>query len=111
MTSEGQQAGQSAEATSGDGFPPDTDGRRTADDFPHSYGPPPQATPGGGSPFVVPAVPPFGPPPADRYGVPTAPPVGPPLSGPPPTGSARVPQGWIVDRTRGTGRFRLGRRC
>ena len=97
MTSEGQWAGQPAEATSGDGFPPDTDGRRTpgrasvpADDFPHSYGPPPQATPNGGSPFVVPAVPPFGQAatggPADRYGVPPTPPG-------PSTGSARVPQG------------------
>ena len=100
MTSEGQHSGQSAEATSGEGFPPDTDDHRTpgrasvpADGFPHSYGPPPQATPNGGSPFVVPAVPPFGQAsagaPADRYGVPATP----PPAGPPPTGSARVPQG------------------
>jgi collagen type III alpha len=91
MTSEGQQAGQPVDATSGDGFPPDTDGHRASDDhhapddFPSSYGPPPQATPNGGSPFVVPAVPPFGQgAPADRYGLPPA---------PPPSGSARVPQG------------------
>ncbi|WP_250000654.1 hypothetical protein [Actinoplanes sp. M2I2] len=74
MTSEGHYAGsQPAEATSGgptpDGFPPDSDGQRVsgrasapapADGFPSSYGPPPQATPNGGSPFVVPAVPTFG---------------------------------------------------
>ncbi|GAB2579772.1 hypothetical protein Aab01nite_55810 [Paractinoplanes abujensis] len=74
MTSEGHYAGsQPAEATSGgptsDGFPPDTDGQRVsarasaqppADGFPTSYGPPPQATPNGGSPFVVPVVPTFG---------------------------------------------------
>src|SRR3954454_23542239 len=74
MTSEGQYAGsQPAEATSGgpssDGFPPDSDGQRAsgrasapppADGFPSSYGPPPQSTPNGGSPFVVPAVPTFG---------------------------------------------------
>ena len=74
MTSEGQYAGsQPAEATSGgpksDGFPPDSDGQRVsgrasaqppADGFPNSYAPPPQATPNGGSPFVVPAVPTFG---------------------------------------------------
>src|SRR4051794_41780641 len=74
MTSEGQYAGtQPAEATSGgpqsDGFPPDSDGRRIAgrasapppaDGFPSSYAPPPQATPNGGSPFVVPAVHTFG---------------------------------------------------
>ncbi|MEV4348085.1 hypothetical protein AB0J83_26820, partial [Actinoplanes sp. NPDC049596] len=75
MTSEGHYAGsRPAEATSGgptsDGFPPDTDGQRAAgrvsaqppaDGFPSSYGPPPQATPNGGSPFVVPAVSSFGP--------------------------------------------------
>jgi collagen type III alpha len=105
MTSEGQYAGrQPAEATSGgaeppdDVFPPDADGPRTpgrasvpppaghtpppADDFPTSYAPPPHATPNGGSPFVVPAVPPFGQSPdvpfgpsfpaADRYGSPAA---------------------------------------
>lgn len=74
MTSEGHYAGsQPAEATSGgpgpDGFPSDADGQRVsgrasapapADGFPSSYGPPPQATPNGGSPFVVPAVPTFG---------------------------------------------------
>ncbi|WP_127505297.1 hypothetical protein [Actinoplanes solisilvae] len=74
MTSEGHYAGsQPAEATSGgpesEGFPPDSDGQRIsgrasapppADGFPSSYGPPPQATPNGGSPFVVPAVPTFG---------------------------------------------------
>src|SRR3954470_23537314 len=74
MTSEGQYAGtQPAEATSGgpasDDFPPDADGRRAAgrasapppaDGFPSSYAPPPQATPNGGSPFVVPAVHTFG---------------------------------------------------
>jgi collagen type III alpha len=73
MTSEGQEAGQhGAGATSGgeaeqfplDAFPPDSDDTRTpgADAYgpPHSYGPPPGATPNGGSPFVVPAVPPPG---------------------------------------------------
>jgi collagen type III alpha len=131
MTSEGQQAGQRpAEATSGgpaeafgpDGFPPDSDsqGRGSTPPgpgFPTSYAPPPQSTPNGGSPFVVPTV--FGQPgperpfpdaPADRYGVPTAqpgqasvpdpadrmtpPPFAPPPTGytpPPSAGSARVP--------------------
>ena len=98
MTSEGQQAGQQpAEATSGgaaepfgsDGFPPDSDGQGRASSpsaanpsaasFPVSYAPPPQSTPNGGSPFVVPTV--FGQPsaerpfpdaPANRYGIPTA---------------------------------------
>ena len=74
MTSEGHYAGMPpAEATSGgptsDDFPPDADGRRAAgrasaqppaDGFPSSYAPPPQATPNGGSPFVVPAVSTFG---------------------------------------------------
>jgi len=96
MTSEGQYAGsQPAEATSGgptsDGFPPESDGQRVSgraaaqppvDGFPSSYAPPPQATPNGGSPFVVPAVQSFG--------------HGPESSGARPTGtsygSARVPQ-------------------
>src|SRR5262245_54308862 len=74
MTSEGQNAGQPAEATSGGptsgGFPHDSDGQRIAgrasaaqspaEGFPNSYGPPPASTPGGGSPFVVPAVSTFG---------------------------------------------------
>ena len=83
MTSEGQQAGQPTEANPGggaepfgaDGFPPDSDGQRfpsrtasqpppyppaPASPEPSSYGPPPPATPGGGSPFLVPAVSSFG---------------------------------------------------
>ncbi|MEV6305786.1 hypothetical protein AB0M02_40665 [Actinoplanes sp. NPDC051861] len=73
MTSEGHHAGQPAEATSGGptsgNFPPDPDGQRAAgrasapaptEGFPNSYGPPPQSTPNGGSPFVVPAVSTFG---------------------------------------------------
>jgi hypothetical protein len=98
MTSEGQHAGQPAESTSGgqagsarganppaspldepfgtDGFPPDADGQGLASpppsaaSYPVSYAPPPQSTPNGGSPFVVPTV--FGQP-GDRQ----------PLDGPP----------------------------
>src|SRR4051812_46598750 len=99
MTSEGHYAGtQPAEATSGgpqsDGFPPDSDGRRIAgrasappptDGFPSSYAPPPQATPNGGSPFVVPAVRTFG----SGSESATASPARPTGT---PYGSARVPQ-------------------
>ncbi|GAA2652181.1 hypothetical protein [Paractinoplanes durhamensis] len=99
MTSEGQYAGtQPAEATSGgpgsDGFPPDADGRRIAarasasqpaDGFPSSYAPPPQATPNGGSPFVVPAVRTFGSG-SESAAASPARPTGTPY------GSARVPQ-------------------
>ena len=83
MTSEGQHAGQQPGATSGSGagqlgpdgfppdaFPPDVGGHRTTDrapSYPHAeeslpsaYAPPPHSTPNGGSPFVVPAVPPAG---------------------------------------------------
>ena len=108
MTSEGQNAGQPAEANPGggaepfgaDGFPPDSDGQRLpsrtaasqpppyppapASAEPSSYGPPPQATPGGGSPFVVPAVSSFG------QG-PEAPPSRPPFAPGGQSGSARVP--------------------
>ncbi|MBB2944882.1 hypothetical protein FB565_004615 [Actinoplanes lutulentus] len=91
MTSEGHHAGQPAEATSGgpasDGYPSDAEGQRVAgrasapvtpaEGFPTSYGPPPQATPNGGSPFVVPPVSTFG--------------AGPKPAGTP-YGSARVPQ-------------------
>ncbi|MEU4216614.1 hypothetical protein AB0F10_14745, partial [Actinoplanes sp. NPDC026623] len=113
MTSEGQYAGQQPGATSGggadpfgtDGFPPDLDGQQAADrapsyphaqeSFPSAYGPPPQATPNGGSPFVVPAVPPAGQTPAP--GSPAPQPPG-PAFGPgaakfssSASGSARVP--------------------
>ncbi|MEU8612679.1 hypothetical protein AB0C29_32280, partial [Actinoplanes sp. NPDC048791] len=90
MTSEGQHAGHQPGATSGSGadpfgtdggfppdaFPPDSDGHKTADrapsyphaqeSFPSAYAPPPHATPNGGSPFVVPAVPPAGQQPAPQ---------------------------------------------
>jgi collagen type III alpha len=64
MTSEGQYAGEPpADATSGgpaqpfrdDRFPPDP-GEAGEAGQPTSYAPPPQSTPNGGSPFVVPAV-------------------------------------------------------
>ena len=86
MTSEGQHAGQQAEATSGGGgtepaagsaygaprasggYPPDGDDQPPngsapspqagwgTDAYPNSYGPPPYPSSGSGSPFVVPAV-------------------------------------------------------
>ena len=109
MTSEGQHAGHRPGATSGtgadqfgpdgfppDAFPPDSDGHRTADrapsyphaqeSFPSAYAPPPQSTPNGGSPFVVPAVPPAGQGAGSAVpGSPAAQPPGypPPLSQPP----------------------------
>jgi hypothetical protein len=119
MTSEGQHAGQQpAEATSGgpaelargatakahphdepfglDGFPPDTDGQGrapappSAASYPVSYAPPPQSTPNGGSPFVVPTV--FGQPSeAAPTRIPPLPGYGAPAT-PPSAGSARVPR-------------------
>src|SRR5690349_24653192 len=100
MTSEGQYAGHQPGATSGSGagqlgpdgfppdaFPPDCDGHLTADrapSYPHAqeslpsaYAPPPQTTPNGGSPFVVPAVPPAGQTPGSVMpGAPPFPPAG-----------------------------------
>ncbi|GGK95069.1 LppU/SCO3897 family protein [Mangrovihabitans endophyticus] len=88
MTSEGQYGGQppsgaASEGFGADGFPPDADDRGRAPrppmPEPTSYEPPPHATPNGGSPFVVPAVPKFGQAEPNRqvsdqsrYGIPTA---------------------------------------
>ncbi|MET8153755.1 hypothetical protein ACIBSW_37040 [Actinoplanes sp. NPDC049668] len=112
MTSEGQHAGQQPGAMSGggadpfgpDGFPPDPDGRQAADrgpsyphaqeSFPSAYGPPPHATPNGGSPFVVPAVPPAGqtPPPGSPAPQMPGPTFGPGAAKFSSSGSARVPE-------------------